>query len=294
MPLAVLSPCLLKADPGLTFEEELLHYTNLAELLRKLFLYTNLKFQYYKKAPYDGYKMEIPNYSNNFMLNNLTAVNVYGTIQKMLLDDYIDLEGISPAIPPETFSLPTGEISKAFCSYLNYISEKDALLFIGKKNFNVPRPIEFCSEEPFKMNTSTYVSIELTDLLLPYLNDKYDQKAIFLRADFCSKYNDYVQDKIECEGLPQREKIALFKKIGAAVAKYNGYEKDRRLTALNSTPKKIRIVYKKNSGKIFYLSFDVESGGFEVFDHSFKHLGQYNFSCLQVKSASPLTHILKH
>ena len=92
----------------------------------------------------------------------------------------------------------------------------------------------------------------------------------------------------------QPEKNALFEKVGTAVAKYNEYQKDRYLSKLNTTCNKRRIVFKKIKGKKFYLSLDLESGGFEVFDNRYKHLGQFNFSCRKVKEAAQLTHKLLH
>lgn len=293
MQFAVLSPCLLQVNTELTQEEKFLHYDKLSDLLNKLNFFTNLKFQYYKKSPYEGYKMEIPDYHNLF-LNNLVATNIYAVIQKMLIPEYVDLEGISPVKPPINFLLPENDLSDAFCSYINYLCGKDALLFISEDNFNLTRPIEFYLENTIKINTSTYINIELTDILLSYLKITTNNDQIFPRADFCSDYNNYVMNRVNNERMTQPEKIALFEKIGAIVATYNEYKKDQRLTTLNSTKKKLRTVYKKEFGKVFYLSIDVESGGFEVFDCRFVHLGQYNFCCNLVKPASPITHILYH
>jgi len=293
MPLAVLSPCLLHVDKELTQDKELLHYSRLADLLGKLHRNTNLKFQYYKKAPYEGYKMAKPEY-NSLTLNNLVATNVYGMIQKMLCSEYIDLESISPATPPKDFCLPVCDLNDTFCSYINYLRGKDALLFISDNNFGAHRPIEFCTDKPFEINTSTYVDIELTDVLLAHLKPVSNNNEIFPRADFCSNYNCYMKNKIKHDRMCQPEKIALFEQIAEVVAIYNGYKRDRRLTELNSTPQKKRTVYKKEAGKLFYLSIDVESGGFEVFDYRFCHLGQYDFSGNRVKPPSPATHKLIH
>lgn len=100
------------------------------------------------------------------------------------------------------------------------------------------------------------------------------------------------KNKIENEKLEQSKAIALYIEIGTLVAEYNCYTKDTTLSKKNSTDKKIRIVFKKNIGKEYYLSLDVESGGFEVFDHNLIHLGQYNFNGERVKPATPKTHKL--
>lgn len=290
MSIAVLSPCLLEVRG----EHEQLHYSRLSTLIMNLYSYTKLKFQYYRKAPFDGYKMIIPDYKKNLYLNNLVTINIYGTIQKMLLQDYIDLDNVEPVAFPKQLSIGNDDMSKAFCSYLNYLHGKESVLFIGKDSFSVSRPIEFNPEEPFKMDTSTYITIELTDVLLPYLKDVENVASIFPRAKFCSKYNEYVLAQVQQKGISQAEKMSLFEEIGSIVAKYNLYVRDRRLSKLNSTKNKLRIVYQKITGTKYYLSLDLESGGYEAFDSHYRHLGQFNFSCEQVKKPSPTDHILHH
>ena len=83
MAIAALSPCVLEVRE----KEEQVHYSQLAMLLQNLHRFTNFKFQLYRKAPFDGYKMEIPVYEQHSTLNNLVAVNIFGTIQKMLASD---------------------------------------------------------------------------------------------------------------------------------------------------------------------------------------------------------------
>ena len=144
------------------------------------------------------------------------------------------------------------------------------------------------------MNASTYVSIELSDILLPYLKCVDNWDSIFPRASFCSKYNQYVLDMIKSQGMGEREKQALFEDVGAIVAIYNMYSKNNRLSRINTTGAKKRIVYEKKKGKKYYLSLDLESGGYEVFDHAYRHLGQFSFSCQKVKPAEPSTHFLCH
>ncbi|URN84831.1 hypothetical protein [Acetobacterium wieringae] len=293
MPYAVLSTCLLNNDSCLSHQEELLHYERLESLIKRLDLHTVFKFQYYRKAPYDGYKMEIPNYKNYATLNNLVTINIFATIQKMLVNEYIDLEEYTPAFLPEEFCMPATDSSVAFRCYLNYLIGKDAVLFIGDKNFQIPRPVQISSDRLTTIKTSTFVEIEISNLLLPYLKNDLDNDCIFPRKEFCANYNTYVKTRIKDEKLSVDEQKALFIDIGNIVATYNGYVKDKRLNKSNKSSDKLRYIYKKEFGRVFYLSIDVESGGFEVFDHKFEHLGQYNFSCELSKSAEPLHHTLK-
>lgn len=290
MDIAVLSPCVL--EKGHKAERE--HYAELSTLIHNLYTHTNLKFQLYQKAPFDSYKMEIPVYEDA-TLNSFVTVNIYGTIQKMLLREYIDLEDIAPVQMPREFTLDENPLTNAFRCYLNYLKGVDSLLFIGEHNFPVPRPIELCGDDTsFKMNASTYVNIELSDVLLPYLKSVDNLDSIFPRANFCSKYNQYVLDMIKSRGMGQEQKNALFENVGSIVAIYNMYSKNNRLSRINTTAAKKRIVYEKREGKKYYLSLDLESGGYEVFDRAYRHLGQFSFSCQQVRPAEPLTHILYH
>lgn len=289
MAIAVLSPCLLEVRK----QDEQLHYFALAKLLENLFLHTTLKFQHYKKSPYDSYKMVIPEYKD-FALNNLVLINIYGIIQKMLLPEYVNLDGIDNVNLPSKMAAEDNDLTSAFSSYLNYLKNTDAIIFIGKDSFDIERPIKFCSDSDieFSIKASTYVEIELTDVLLPYLKTIIeDENKIFPRYKFCQEYNNYVINIIH-NNLTQSEKIAIFEKIGTLVAIYNGYVKDLNLTKKNNRKNMKRIVFRKMQGKKFYLSLDLESGGFEVFDAGFKHLGQYNFSGSKIKDASPLDHKL--
>ena len=103
-----------------------------------------------------------------------------------------------------------------------------------------------------------------------------------------------MQKKYKIKKMNQSEKIALFEKIGDTVAKYNFYERNKGLSNKNSTSYKKRIVYTRIQNKDFYLSLDLESGGFEVFDKKYIHQGQYNFDHKKVKRAEPKTHKLLH
>lgn len=290
MSIAVLSPCVLETRG----KDEFQHFAQLSEFIQNLYSFTDLKFQIYKKAPYDGYKMEIPIYRQYSNLNNLVTVTIYGTIQKMLSDEYIDLDNVPAATLPGSFRIGSDPISIAFRSYLNYLSGCDALLFIGEDNCAVPRPIEVQGETTYCINTSTYLFLELSNILLPYLKNVDDVDAIFPRALFCSKYNDYVLQTISDNHLDQAGKNAIFESIGGVVAGYNLYTKNNRLSRMNSTNDRRRIVYEKSIGKKYFLSLDLESGGFEVFDRRYQHLGQFSFSGDQDKPADPRNHKLNH
>lgn len=151
-----------------------------------------------------------------------------------------------------------------------------------------------CANNTFCIDTSTYLWLELSDVLLPYLKDDINCDEIFPRAKFCSKYNECVIKTIDAFSMDQSGKNAIFESVGATVAAYNMYTKNTHLSKLNTSRNKKRIVYEKKTGKKYYLSLDLESGGFEVFDDGYRHLGQFSFACNKVKPEDPKNHKLRH
>lgn len=289
----ILSPCLLKPKEGSTSQEEMAHYLEVSKVMSILENYCEVRFEYYKKAPYESYKMEIPEYKNNLTLNNLVMTNVYVKLLKMMEKEYVDLEGIEPAECITGMTIPNFAGKEAFLRYLNYV-KSDAIMFIGKDNYQLDRPFRFKSDIEFDVDTSHAATIETTDVLLKYLRRDVNYDVMFPMEGLCKDYNDYVIKEIENKRMDQNEKNALFEKIGNVVALYNFYTKNQRLCTLNSSRNKKRIVYTKNIGIEYHLSLDFESGGFEVFDKNFVHMGQYNFSCTIAKKAQPKSHILIH
>lgn len=76
----------------------------------------------------------------------------------------------------------------------------------------------------------------------------------------------------------QQEKEAIIQKYGKIVAERNGYMKDKKISDLNTTKDKKRVVYSAGKGKSrIYLSVDLEKGGFEICNYSGNHLGEYFF-----------------
>lgn len=291
MAIAVLSPCVLRDYD----DNEMLHCKKISNLLNNLYKYSTLKLQSYQKSPYESYPMLIPYYEGQAMLNNYIAAHIYSCIQKMLDGEYIELNGVEPAILPEGFCIESTEIDEAFCSYLNYLKDKDSIIFVGEKNFGYSQGLNIkVGGMEFGMSVSTYVLIEKTDMLKPYLKEPEDVDAIFPREEFCAAYNDYVLEEAGKRRMDEPCQQALFREIGEVVAAYNFYKKSDRLSNKNTTAIAKRIVFEKSRGKKYYLSLDLESGGFEVFDKNYRHMGQYNFSGKKVKKAEPNNHKLRH
>ena len=291
---AILSLCLLYIEQGLSSEEQLNHFYELSRVIVILNNYCAIKFDSYKKAPYESYKMDMPIYSNT-TLNNLVRTTIYPVIYNMLERDYVDLDNIQPVQCLADMYIPNVDGKDAFLRYLNYV-KNDAIMFIGKRNYHLKSSCQFQSDTIFSIDISKAGIIETTDVLLRYFKQDLNSDKVFPMEEFCSyiKYNDYVMKEIQNKKMNQSEKIALFEKIGDIVAKYNFYKRNKILSSKNSTPSKKRIVYTKIQNKDFHLSLDLESGGFEVFDKQYIHQGQYNFDCKKVKRAEAKTHKLLH
>ena len=291
---AILSLCLLYIEQGLSSEEQLNHFYELSRVIVILNNYCAIKFDSYKKAPYESYKMDMPIYSNT-TLNNLVRTTIYPIIYNMLERDYVDLDNIQPVQCLADMYIPNVEGKDAFLRYLNYV-KNDAIMFIGKRNYHLKSSCQFQSDTIFSIDISKAGIIETTDVLLRYFKQDLNSDKVFPMEEFCSyiKYNDYVMKEIQNKKMNQSEKIALFEKIGDTVAKYNFYKRNKILSSKNSTPSRKRIVYTKIQNKDFHLSLDLESGGFEVFDKQYIHQGQYNFDCKKVKRAEAKTHKLLH
>lgn len=291
MAIAALSPCVLND----TSTDKMAHCQRIAHLVKSLSQNTKLKFQNYEKSPYSSYRMLIPYYKDDMMLNQYIASNIYACIRKMLDDEYVDLDGVEQAELPAGFYEEQTEIEEKFSAYLNYLKTKDSVVFVGKRNFGYSSGLEIQADgERFTLKVSTYVCVEKTDVLNPYLKEPEDNDAIFPRETFCCGYNEYVLREVEEKRMTENEQQALFEEIGSVVAMYNLYKKNDRLSRINTTDTAKRVVFEKIIGKKYYLSLDLESGGFEVFDKNYHHLGQYDFSGKQVKKAEPQNHKLWH
>jgi hypothetical protein len=86
---------------------------------------------------------------------------------------------------------------------------------------------------------------------------------------------------------PQEEKKALIIKMARQVAHRNGYMYDQKISELNKRSAHIRIIYSGGVGKEkMYLSFDLETGGFEVCNYLGEHQGEYFFDGTKQKDSS--------
>lgn len=105
-------------------------------------------------------------------------------------------------------------------------------------------------------------------------------KNLFPNLDFS---NQLVEDGDWSNFLAERdasenanERLAVIIDIGRKVASRNQYYPDHKVSQLNTTSSKKRIVFGAGKGKDrIYLSIDLEKGGFEVCNYVGEHIGEY-------------------
>lgn len=81
-------------------------------------------------------------------------------------------------------------------------------------------------------------------------------------------------------GLSKNEKTSRFVQEGTHVAQLNGWVKDKKLSEINSTPQKMRHVFrpeKFRDNEAAYLSIDLEKRAFELLDHRGRHLREISY-----------------
>lgn len=89
------------------------------------------------------------------------------------------------------------------------------------------------------------------------------------------------------------DRLAVIIETGKKVATRNQYYLDKKVSDLNTTATKLRIVFGAGKGKDrIYLSIDLEKGGFEVCNYLGEHLGEYFFDG-SMQSGRKLGHDLR-
>lgn len=287
----VLSPCLFELmsdnEPEIV---ELEHYNHIMELLNYL-MKLNVEFDLYEDAPYYPDASKRPPITR-YHYHNISCSQLYAKIQKKIsYENYVELSEYEAAEIITEYTFPEkSETKESFLRYITFLvqSSDSYLLFIGQANMSKPRPMIFSWSTGEKTECVPIFKPE-TDLS-GQLHSVFPQKSsLFPCSDYCTE--------LDQEFLRNREigdRISTIKEYGAEAATRNGYVYDHYLSVLNSKKQhNSRIVYRRLIGnKESYLSLDLESGGFEVFDHNAVHLGQFSFAGKRDKPPSPQTHKL--
>lgn len=288
----VLSPCLVELMTKSENEmAELAHLTHLQSILNFL-MPLNVEFDLYENAPYYPDSVSRPPISR-YHYHSLSCTQIYAKIQrKICYAPEVSLGECTASKLVSEYDYPEdSETKDSFLRYITYLfsNDKKTVMFIGEANRNKRRPYIF--EIP------SFDKVEVTPISDP-ADDCSQQIAnivtiernheLFPNARMCTSLNDSFLRRRNIE-----DRISLIKEVGAEVASRNGYAYRKDLSSINTKKQgNTRVIYSRFDGILAFLSLDFESGGFEVFDQSGIHLGQYSFSGKKVKQSSPRTHKL--
>ena len=249
-------------------------------------------FDCYEEAPYypdSSYKPPVSRYH----YVGVTHALIYSKIQKLINYEHpISLSLIQESKCNTAFMFPENStVKRGFLKYVAYLAchSIDSIMFLGKDNHNCAVPAVFISGElnaEYIPITDPY--LDCSNQLTRVLKQKRSYSS-FPYSHICNELNLYY---LACrkKGLDSGAKRALIYEIGFEVAMRNGYKHNAGLSAKNSRVfGKTRDIFVCKD-EIYYLSLDYESGGFELFNSTRIHLGQFSFSGCQTQPADPLNH----
>ncbi|MBB5646979.1 hypothetical protein [Pedobacter cryoconitis] len=106
-------------------------------------------------------------------------------------------------------------------------------------------------------------------------------------SDELVKDGNWDEFRDKCRNISTELRRAMIIDFGKKVAERNNYIYDQKLSALNTSDAKKRVIYHAGSSKQrIYLSIDMETGGFEVCDYMGFHLGEYFYDGTKTKEAT--------
>lgn len=287
----VLSPCLFELmsdnEPKTVELEHYEHILNLLTYLVKL----NVEFDLYEDAPYYPDATKRPPITR-YHYYNTSCSQLYAKIQKKIsYENYVELTEYEAAEIETEYTFPKkSETKESFLRYITFLVQNSAsyLLFIGKPNMNKPRPMIFSWSTGETTECMPIFSPEID--LSGQLHTVFPQESsLFPCSAYCTELNNHF-----LQNRDTGDRKSIIKQYAAEAASRNGYIYDQHLSMLNSKKQgNARIVYHRLiDNQASYLSVDLESGGFEVFDHDATHLGQFSFAGNRDKPPSPKDHKL--
>ena len=288
----ILDPCLFELS-CLRIPDELEHFLFLNDTITFVATHFDCGLDTYDGAPY-GYNSKTKEWHPP-ITKSLTVRNRYSEIRK-ILQKLISLGEQLALItnPVDSCSLQFEEDSAAkdsFQQYLSHIIESnrimDAVIILSRKNNACIPYVQVCHDEEFKTIASIFdPAVDCSGVVKTYLKRASQDSSAFPQKSACGMLNQRFKEEV----IASPENASVYIKYGAETACRNGYKKDTVLSRKN-TP---YHVYKSESG-VFFLSLDMEHGALELFEKhgsNAVHQGEYNYSCEQIKAASPNDHTL--
>lgn len=285
-------PCVFElmstAEDEATEYAHLIHLQSILTFLQNL----NVEIDLYEDAPYFPDAQKRPPISR-YHYHQISYSTLYARIlNKISFAPIVSLHDCGYAKIISDYTYPEdSETKESFLKYITYLNQSSLqhISFIGWPNHDKHKPyiIQLPDGSNIEMmpifEPLTDCSGQISDLLsIPNGSTYFPNKAM------CKELNKEFLEKRHVEDI-----ASLVIKYGTEVALRNGYIEDPQLSTLNSKKQKNRrVVFRKKDGREMYLSLDFESGGFEVFDHTPTHLGQFSFAGDKVKPAEPRNHKL--
>ncbi len=97
-------------------------------------------------------------------------------------------------------------------------------------------------------------------------------------------WDNFHEEKNKCKTIEEIRAVIL--KYSKEVAKRNHYVYNQRVSAMNTSEEKKRVIFSAGYGRqTRYLSVDLEKGGFELCDHDGYHLGQFFLDGIRTSGA---------
>lgn len=294
----LIDPGLFEVPEGISREEEIEHYFFLKNSIEYASRYFDVILNDYDGAPYgfwNGGTFSRPPLTRSHYIRT-HYVNLQAEIRKMAKN------GTQVKLEEDTID----SCSLSFCNHSNteipFKKYLFTLFFSGKYSYDqavvlLAKHNECCSPTIRLIRGD---SIDITAVSNPATDCNGIVHQFLARTDLmeepfpqqyaCEYLNNAFLNESKKSGLNNNNKRSLFIKFGNETASRNYYSQKSDISRKNPNYE----VFVHRNGN-YYLSIDLEHGGLEVFrkhgNHPI-HLGEYDYSCAQIKSSELETHRL--
>ena len=288
----ILDPSLFETSCS-AIADELEHFLFLNNTIMFVAAHFECGLDTYDGAPYE-YNSKRQEW-NPPITKSLTVRNRYSEIRKSLQKLIYSGEHLELRTNPvDSCTLQFEEDSAAkdsFRQYLSYLIESncfmEAVVILSSKNNACTPDVQVCHiGELYKIPSIFDPAADCGGLVKNYLKKPAQDPSAFPQKSACGILNQRFKEEV----IDYPERASVYIKYGAETASRNGYQKDPVRSKKNNP----HHVYNSEFG-VFLLSLDMEHGALELFEkrgNSAVHQGEYNYSCEQIKAASPKDHTL--
>lgn len=259
----------------------------------------NSSIEYKKKVFLSN---ELQNENNSFMRK--VVEKTYSSENETLLFYFPDSAqetdfGYIPFIRKETNYLPILNFHSA-----SYLIPSDLIKVLTSDNIEVVLKYLITDAIYNHVTESKYrkiINSEPYKTWLTYDSSKWNPSADSLPhknlSDFLCAKSNWSAMRTSLKSTPSRSQIAKSKELFHLIALINNYHYNQKLSALNSSKTKNRLIYSSTNlapKETIHLSLDMEKFGvYEKCNHNGEHLGEFNFGDSQTKKADIKKHSIR-